>query len=143
MKRFIQWESSIDGHDRNAVFNYVSRFLVKHGIADDVDNLRQHFLTRERQGNTVIADNLAIPHTQSSDIKQAAMLYLRAPQPVAWNDGQEIGRFIFILLPEQAAKSDLLEMKNFFIQMANAQTMEWLADGTYHEVSKIINGETD
>ncbi|HIW70492.1 MAG TPA: PTS sugar transporter subunit IIA [Candidatus Limosilactobacillus merdipullorum] len=143
MKRFIQWAPAIRGNDRAAVLEYVSQFLLDQRIVDDAQQIRQDFLKRERQGSTVMAANLAIPHAQNPEIKQAVMLYLRVPQPVTWTNGQAIGRFIFILLPAQAAKQDLMAMKDFFVGMADVQTMEWLATGTYQEVSKIINGETN
>lgn len=143
MKRFILWQTSFEGDDQKAILQFVSHFLFQHGLISDVEGIEREFERRENKGSTVLADNLAIPHAQNEFVKQAVLVYLRLPQPVIWHNGQSIGRFIFVLLPEYAAKSDMLAMKDFFVSLADVQTMEWLAYGTRYEVSKIINGEMD
>lgn len=143
MKRLVKWMTSFTGDDQMAVLQFVGNMLQQRGLIGDAAEIQQEFLQREEKGNTILSDNLAIPHTQSPLVNEAALLYLRLPLPVVWDATQEVSRFVFILLPEKAAKSDLLAMKDFFIQLADDHVMTFLASGTRQEVSKIINGELD
>lgn len=143
MKRIVKWTTNLAGNDQAAVLRLVGTLLWKYGLVSDVAGIQQEFYRREEKGSTVLADNLAIPHTQSSLVNEAVLLYLRLPVPVMWDQKQTVSRLVFILLPEKAAKCDLLAMKDFFIHLADDQVMERLANGGRQEVSKIINGELD
>lgn len=141
MKRLVKWTTSFAGEDQVAVLQFVGALLQKNGSISDETGIQQEFRHREEKGSTVLTDNLAIPHTQSSLVNEAVLLFLRLPTPVMWDQRQAVSRLVFILLPEKAAKSDLLVMKDFFIHLADDHIMAQLANGTRQEVSKIINGE--
>ncbi|WP_295746802.1 PTS sugar transporter subunit IIA [uncultured Limosilactobacillus sp.] len=143
MKRIVKWETSFTGSNREAVLLFVSKLLQENGLVSDAAGICEEFHRREDKGSTILTDNFAIPHTQSAFVNQAVLLYLRLPRPVDWDQQSSISRFVFVLLPDEADKNDLLAMKDFFISLADKRTMSSLAEGASQEVSKIINGELD
>ena len=113
--RFAKKEPQFeDGPDKDSALKYLANLAVKNGLASDSEEVYDKYLAREKESPTGMTDGFAIPHAQSTAIKQSAMLVLKLKNPIDWNslDGQKIDTVISFLIPAKDSKTHLQYLSN-------------------------------
>ncbi|MDM8517787.1 PTS sugar transporter subunit IIA [Desulfobacterales bacterium HSG16] len=92
----------IDLRDKESVFKFVSDAFVNLGLAQDPDHIYDGFKTREEMMSTGIGEGLAIPHTVSSQLSDAAFCILRLKKSIEFDslDGKPVDIILSLVVPE-------------------------------------------
>lgn len=144
MKQLILWEPTFAIPDKPTLIKNVIAYLAGQDLIVGQTAAIAAINQRESLGNTLIAPNLAIPHVKSSAIKQAVLLFVKLTDTLTdWQVGAQVDRYIFTLIPENCAISDLAALKDFYIRIANDQAIKALSGGNQAEVQKLIQTEED
>lgn len=128
-------EVNVDVPNKDSALKYLANLAVKNGLATSSQAGYDKYLVREKENSTGMTDGFAIPHAQSTAIKQSAMLILKLKHPIEWDslDGQKIDTVISFLIPEKDSKQHLQYLSNtakllthqdFIEKIKKAQTPE-------------------
>ncbi|MCI1903735.1 MAG: PTS sugar transporter subunit IIA [Enterococcaceae bacterium] len=111
----------------------IYHFISEHAASDDQKletMIKQGLRTRALAGNIQIAEDVLLPHIESSDLTETRVMIIKLKAPIAgWS--KDIGRvklLIVILLAEKETKE---------IKQAIAEFMRKIADEKYLE--KLLN----
>lgn len=139
MKKLILWDPPFSSTKKADLFHQVCEFLVKEKLISDSKTVFKSLIWREKAGNTLISQSLAVPHVQSASVNQALLLFIHLKEPILnWCNKNNANRFIFIMLPEAATQEDLIIMKKFFIKLADDKVINKLCQGTQQEIEQFI-----
>ena len=107
-------EVNVDVPNKDSALKYLANLAVKNGLATSSQAVYDKYLVREKENSTGMTDGFAIPHAQSTAIKQSAMLILKLKHPIEWDslDGQKIDTVISFLIPEKDSKQHLQYLSN-------------------------------
>lgn len=144
MRRAILWEPKFKSTSSFDLIKSVSEYLTTERIVADSEKFGLAILERERAGNTLLAPNLANPHVRSEDVRMASLLFIRLTFALKdWQTGQKVDRYLFTLIPEKCATEDLIEIKEFYIKIADDSVMNTLSTGNLHQIKKILEVRED
>lgn len=78
-------------------------------------------LARERLGSTALGYGVALPHGRMGDLRHplSALIRVRKPIPYEASDGQPVGLFIALLVPEAATQKHLELLSAFAELLSN------------------------
>lgn len=139
MKIIVDWEQNYQSSTSDALLQEVTDSLYQKGIVESASKTLAAINQRRQIGDTLVAANVAVPHIQSSTVKQAIILFVKLSAGLSdYQPGYQVDRFVFILLPQAAAKDDLQYFKRLFIQLADETVMNILSHGDYVSVANLL-----
>ncbi|MCI1241134.1 MAG: PTS sugar transporter subunit IIA [Bifidobacterium subtile] len=135
MKALIVWEPQWYAYDAGSLIEAMAQYLESRGLIKDGERVAAALRQRESLGNTLIADNLAVPHAQSDAAGEAIMLFVKLREALpGWQGVATVDRWVVTLLPEQPSEHDAAVLKNFFRRLADERVVQTLVIGEYDEV---------
>lgn len=98
----------------------ISDNLYESAVCESSSELYKGFLKREESGNTLISENIAMPHVESILIKQSTICFVNlSDNPVVWNANNRV-RFVIVLCVNNNEKIEILdEIKCFMRKLAD------------------------
>lgn len=83
-------------------FHFLANIMKEEGIVSDATSYKKALEDREVQGTTGLVDGFAIPHGKCSEVKEAAVVYVRNKTGIEWNslDGSRITDIFALAIPE-------------------------------------------
>lgn len=135
---------NVDVPDKDSALKYLANLAVKNGLASDSEEVYDKYLAREKESPTGMTDGFAIPHAQSTAIKQSAMLVLKLKNPIDWNslDGQKIDTVISFLIPAKDSKTHLQYLSNTAKLLTHKDFIEKLKQANTPEgIKKLFDKE--
>ncbi len=138
MKKIILWNKKMPTN-KESFFEAISNYLANEKLIANPQELLIDLKKRESVGNTIVYPGLAIPHTQSNSVKETIMLIASLEKKVNWSENEAVSKVIFMLLPVNPQKSDLLELKNLFIQAADDEFMLKVLTGSRKDIQQLLD----
>lgn len=137
MKLLIYWDTNFAS--KAELFRKIATELKSHGLVTDIQQTIAALNHREQIGNTLLANNLAVPHVQESLVVKPVLIFVKNKQPLLdWQEGAEVNRFIFVLLPMDCPSADSNFIRQLFISLADDSLMATLAHGSIMNVKEIL-----
>ena len=109
--------------------------VIKKGLANSEDKLTKVILNREARGSTAIGNGVAIPHAETSSMKEKIVVFGRSKKGIDFDaiDNKPVNLFFMIISPNReicphlktlAIISRLLKNKTFRDDLTNAKSSE-------------------
>lgn len=76
--------TQVNGRSKNEILQYIAERAEDLQITNDQAGLLSDLLTREDEVSTGLQQGFAIPHTKSSAVQTASLLFLELEQPIEW-----------------------------------------------------------
>ncbi|MCK1974300.1 PTS sugar transporter subunit IIA [Bacillus safensis] len=91
--------TQVNGRSKNEILQYISEKAEDLQITNDQPGLLTDLLKREDEVSTGLQQGFAIPHTKSSAVKTASLLFLELEQPIEWGSFDDLPTsYLFTLL---------------------------------------------
>lgn len=89
-------------HSKQQVFEFIAQQAQLLKVTSEPEQIVSDLWERERVYSTGLQDQFAIPHTQSTAVKQAAVMVIRLNESIDWeaHDGQPVQYVFAILVPK-------------------------------------------
>ena len=88
--------------NKDELFDFLSKVSKDLGISDNSEDVKKGLFDREKEGNTVIGDMVAMPHARSEAIKKLKVILVQLEKPIEYNKGENIDLAYSILAPLKA-----------------------------------------
>ena len=122
---FFLVSTNCDLANKLAVYTYITEQIESR----DKEELLQLFFAREQIGSTLIADQIVLPHLQSSMIDKSQIVFITFKKPIEWD--AETGRVkmvIAIVLKKDETKKMKEKISLFTRTLADENYLQELAD---------------
>lgn len=144
MRKFICWNIEIPESSKTGFIKWEADFLVRNGIVDSIQNVKQALYEREQAGSTLITEQLALPHFKVDEVQEAVIIFVQLAKPILdWEPGYSVDRFLCVVVPSADKKQDLEKLKNLFVLLARDGILEKLSLNSKEEVQTLINKMED
>ena len=111
------------------------QFLAAELAPDAEEAILEGLYAREELGSIQIAEQVVLPHVESSHISQSHIILIRLDQPIRWNDQLTgIQLIITIALKEDEERAVKQEISNFVKKLADEQIIAQLLDGNFENI---------
>ncbi|KPN12792.1 PTS glucose transporter subunit IIA [Bacillus australimaris] len=91
--------TKVNGRSKNEILQYISEKAEDLQITHDQAGLLTDLLKREDEVSTGLQQGFAIPHTKSSAVQKASLLFLELEQPIDWGSFDDLPTsYLFTLL---------------------------------------------
>lgn len=87
---------------KEELFEFLSKKSKDLNIADNIESVKDGLYDREKEGNTVIADMIAMPHARVETVKDLKVILVSLKKPIVYNTNEEIDLVYSILSPLNA-----------------------------------------
>ena len=123
---------------KDELFDFLSKVSKDLGISDSPDEVKKGLFDREKEGNTVIGDMIAMPHARSEAINKLKVILVQLEKPIEYNKGENIDLAYSILAPLKANNEfiDILSSVASIVQDDELQT--FIRNSKNGDESKII-----
>ncbi|MBW3080405.1 PTS sugar transporter subunit IIA [Bifidobacterium saguinibicoloris] len=138
MRRFMIWEPTLAAPDKRTLIDTVAVYLAQHGLIplERCRGLAEALMEREDLGDTLAAENMAIPHAACPDAGEGVFLFVKLARPLAdWSAGAQVDRFVFTVLPPEPSEEDGEAVKRFFTALADDDVIGVYSRGDRDEVA--------
>ncbi|WP_010580352.1 PTS sugar transporter subunit IIA [Liquorilactobacillus vini] len=147
MKKIFLWEPSFESANKSDFINDVVNYLFKEKLICNREKIEDAINYREKLNNTIIDHNLAAPHIQNANVKQAILLFIKLRPGEYIKDWSEnnikVDRFIFTLIPEKCRLQDLQSLKNFYIHLSKENVIRLFCQGERTKIRDLLLREED
>lgn len=97
--------------NKDDLFNLIVNFSYENDFIADKKLVKKGLLDREAAGNTLITENIALPHIQSKSVIRSHIIIYSSRHYINWNN-HPIGNICFIILGENVRKDSFEIIKN-------------------------------
>ena len=87
---------------KEELFEFLSGKAKELNISDDIKDVIEGLYDREKEGNTVIADMIAMPHARIESVKNLKVILISLKNPISYNPDDNIDLVYSILSPLNA-----------------------------------------
>lgn len=119
---------SVKALDKDSVITELTEGLYKADRITDKDKFESAIHKRESQSTTGVGDGVAIPHAQTAEVKQPAIMFGRSESGIDYEsmDGQPAFLFFMIAAPEGQATTHLDALAKLSTILMNGEAREKL-----------------
>ncbi len=111
-----------DCTNKEKFFKSVSKYLCDYKICDNEKKIYESFLKREESGNTLISENIALPHIENNCVKIPTITFVNLGQnPISWNENYKIKFIIILCISGDESEGELKEIKQFMHKLADEE----------------------
>lgn len=123
---------------KDELFDFLACISKDLGISNDANEVKKGLFDREKEGNTVIGDMIAMPHARSEAITKLQLVLVQLEKPIEYNKNENIDLAYSILAPLKANNEfiDILSSVATIVQDDNLQT--FIRNSKNGDESKII-----
>jgi PTS system nitrogen regulatory IIA component len=126
-------------YDKSGLFRFVSGYLHGLGKIDSAEALVEELQWRESAGNTLIEEDFAVPHIESSHVNETSIVLVRLIPPIFnWTADYSVNTALFILIKKDEEKDILKNVKKIIKSLAYAETIELLKQAGPQHVESVL-----
>ncbi|MCZ9942688.1 PTS sugar transporter subunit IIA [Brachyspira hyodysenteriae] len=124
--------------NKDELFDFLSCISKDLGISNNAEDVKKGLFDREKDGNTIIGDMIAMPHARSEAINKLKVILVQLEKPIEYNKGENIDLAYSILAPLKANNEfiDILSSVASIVQDDDLQT--FIRNSKSGDESKII-----
>lgn len=110
---------------KEELFTFLSNISKTLSISDNPEDVKKGLFDRENEGNTVIAEMIAMPHARVESIKKLQLILVSLENPIEYNKNENIDIAYSILAPLKANNEfiDILSSVATIVQDDQLQTL--------------------
>ncbi|WP_067141679.1 PTS sugar transporter subunit IIA [Oceanivirga salmonicida] len=90
----------LNAKDKLHLFEQISKKAKELGIANDAQGLILDFYEKERNAETYLGTDCAIPHVRSSRVNESCIFFVRLAKPIKWSD-EDTAQIIFPIFAKE------------------------------------------
>lgn len=126
-------------YGKSELFDYVSGYLLETGKIDSAEVLKEDLQWRESMGNTLIEEDFAVPHIESSNVNETSIVLTRLKYPVLnWADDYSASTILFILIKREEDPEILQDVKKIIKSLAYEETIELLKQAEKRKIDSVL-----
>ncbi|TNV68312.1 PTS sugar transporter subunit IIA [Trichococcus shcherbakoviae] len=126
-------------YGKSELFDYVSGYLLEAGKIDSAEVLQEELRWRESMGNTLIEEDFAVPHIESSNVNETSMILTRLKYPVLnWIDDYSANTILFILIKKEEDPEILQDVKKIIKSLAYEETIKLLKQAEKWKIDSVL-----
>ena len=76
--------------NKDDLFDFLSKISENLGISNNAEDVKKGLFDREKEGNTIIGDMIAMPHARSESIKEHKVKLVKLEKPIEYNKNENI-----------------------------------------------------
>lgn len=124
--------------NKDDLFDFLSKISENLGISNNAEDVKKGLFDREKEGNTIIGDMIAMPHARSESIKELKVILVKLEKPIEYNKNENIDLVYSILAPLKANNEfiDILSSVASIVQDDELQT--FIRNSKNGDESKIL-----
>lgn len=124
--------------NKDDLFDFLSKISEKLGISNNAEDVKKGLFDREKEGNTIIGDMIAMPHARSESIKELKVILVKLEKPIEYNKNENIDLVYSILAPLKSNNEfiDILSSVASIVQDDELQT--FIRNSKNGDESKIL-----
>lgn len=136
-KLIFDWELTT----KNELFDAIGRYISSLNIVKSPSILIEELHQREIIGNSMIAEEVALPHVESQNIKESTVVFVRLKKSIRNWDSQNNSAsvFLFLLIKENETQTLLQPIKTLMKLLADDGIVSSLINGNEKQVEKIFS----
>jgi PTS system fructose-specific IIA component len=107
-----QFFLDIEINHKSEVLKYIAIQAENLNITSNSTKLYEDLQSREKEYPTAVQHLIGIPHTKSTVVKEAKLIFIRLRNPIEWGspDGFRVKAVFAILVPEAKASQEHLKI---------------------------------
>lgn len=126
-------------YGKSELFDYVSGYLMKTGKINSAEVLQEELRWRESMGNTLIEEDFAVPHIESSTVNETSVVLTRLKYPVLnWANDYSASTILFILIKKEENPEILQNVKKIIKSLAYEETIELLKQAEKQKIDSVL-----
>lgn len=126
-------------HGKNELFRFVSGYLLEAGKIDSAEGLLEELQWRESMGNTLIEEDFAVPHIESSNVTETSITLARMKHPIwNWTEGYSANTILFILIKKEEDPEILQDVKKIIKALAYEENIEILKKAGKRQIDSVL-----
>ncbi len=131
----------LNAKDKLHLFEQISKKAVELGIANDIQGLILDFYEKERNAETYLGTDCAIPHVRSSRVNESCIFFVRLAKPIKWSDDEDTAQIIFpIFAKEEDFDLHIDMLLNISKKVMNKDNLKTFKNSKkVDEIVKLIN----
>lgn len=124
--------------NKDDLFDFLSKISENLGISNNAEDVKKGLFDREKEGNTIIGDMIAMPHARSESIKELKVILVKLEKPIEYNKNENIDLVYSILAPLKSNNEfiDILSSVASIVQDDELQT--FIRNSKNGDESKIL-----
>lgn len=124
--------------NKDDLFDFLSKISENLGISNNAEDVKKGLFDREKEGNTIIGDMIAMPHAKSESIKELKVILVKLEKPIEYNKNENIDLVYSILAPLKSNNEfiDILSSVASIVQDDELQT--FIRNSKNGDESKIL-----
>ena len=124
--------------NKDDLFDFLSKISENLGISNNAEDVKKGLFDREKEGNTIIGDMIAMPHARSESIKELKVILVKLEKPIEYNKNENIDLVYSILAPLKSNNEfiDILSSVASIVQDDELQT--FIRNSKNGDESKIV-----
>ncbi len=132
---------NISVKDKLHLFEKIADKAMELNIVKNRNNLIKDFYEKERNFETYLTTECAIPHVRSSNVFESCIFYIKLQKPIKWTEEEEEAKYIFaILAKENDADLHIEMLMNISKKVINSKMLSILKEtNDVNEIVEIIN----
>jgi len=136
-KTILNWSANT----KTSLFKKIAQYAELKNLVIAGQTLVEELYQRESMGDTLIEENLALPHIKSENVKQSSIIFIRLNDPIEnWTrKGDQVYGILFLLVKCEEEKSNLYMIKEFTKLLADENVIFSLLQGDKNEIEKVLN----
>lgn len=98
----------------------IARYLIEKGISQNGNDLYDEFQIREKAGNTLISEYVAMPHIESDLVKKTTIAFVNLNNDhIKWDEQHNVKFVIILCISRDESTKVLQEIKKIMIKLAD------------------------
>lgn len=134
-----QFFLDVDIAQKDEVLRFIADQAKNLNITSDSTKLYEDLQSREKEYPTAVQQMIGIPHTKSSVVNEAKLIFTRLKNPIDWDspDGFQVKAIFAILVPEgEASKEHLKILSNVAVNLLDEDFQEKIL--TINDEAKLL-----
>lgn len=93
---------------KEEVLKFISEKAFEMNIVESQDRLFKELVERENKYPTAVEELIAIPHSKSTNVKEAKLFFIKLKNKIDWDspDNYQVKVLFVILVPESGAQNE-------------------------------------
>lgn len=125
------------------IFTKAATESFTQSLIQDPQKIQIAFQLREQAGNTMIAENFALPHIENEMVHRSGLLLIQSKKAITWQRNLRVKTILFIFLKPNEAKEKKIFLANLMKKLAYEETIKLLETSTLEEIHYFLFNQTN
>lgn len=121
------------------LFQLIADKLYNEKKAASAASILASLWERESKGSTLIEEDFALPHVESSDVFESVGIFAVLTQPIAdWENPYRVRGVFFLIVKENERQKTLVEVQKLLRKLADRETIDYLLSKELSQIEKLL-----